>query len=249
MPDDGAVSGMYGAAYFGEAGDPAADGRDLSTVHQLLATLPAGTFVDVGCGAEGALLRRAAAAGWTAVGVEFDAAVAARAARSTGCRVVTVGELSSLPSATATLLNLSDVVEHLRDPLEELRAALHLVVPGGTVTAQGPLEAERNLFTMTLEASMRARGRVGSLPPYHVTLATAAGQRALFRRAPLEEVSFTVTETAWPAPASMGVAGDRRGRALRALRVASTAVTTAVHPLATWGNRYDYVGRVATSRS
>ena len=246
MPGDQALTRMYGLAYEAEAGGGTrvGDPKDPDSVLALLAGLPTGTFVDYGCG-DGALLAKAASAGWNAVGVEFDPEVAASTARRTGLCVHDRATESSLPDAVADVLHLGDVIEHLRTPALELQRIRRLVKRGGHLVAQGPLEANANLFTAALKAWKRASGRaVSNMAPYHVTLATRAGQQALFNRVGLISERFSLQEVEWPAPSRLRPADamNPRAAALFVLRKASQAMS-AVRP-SRWGNRYFYVGLV-----
>jgi hypothetical protein len=118
------------------------------------------------------------------------------------------------------------------------------VKPGGHLIAQGPLEANTTLFTAVLRGWRRARQPAAAdMAPYHVTLATARGQQALFARVGLETVEFSMHEVDWPAPSVLDWADLRHPRragmfALRRLSKVVTALSGS-----RFGNRYFYVGR------
>lgn len=245
MPDEATLGRMYGPQYATVADGPGVtDPKEPQRVAAWLEQHGRGTFIDYGCGA-GHLLIEARRAGWEAIGVEFDPGVAGAAARRTGARVAdrfTVAELLSQPSAD--VLHLGDVIEHLTDPAADVRRISGMLKPGGYLLAQGPLEAQPTLFTQALKLTRRLRGAPSSeMPPYHVTLATAAGQQALFRQCGLETVHFEMWEVDWPAPSRLTGAEVFRARsvALFALRRLSQLVSS-LQP-ARWGNRYFYVGR------
>ena len=87
------------------------------------------------------------------------------------------------------------------------------------------------------------RGRESSLPPYHVTLATLAGQRSLFERFGLEPVEMSVFEVSWPAPRRLTRENLSAGSAaLFGARKLSQGVSRLAGDRL--GNRYFYVGRV-----
>jgi hypothetical protein len=146
------------------------------------------------------------------------------------------------------VLHLGDVIEHLTRVDDQLPAILALLKPGAYLIAQGPLEANANLFQSLLRVFSAAKGgRSIEMAPYHVLLATAKGQRELFRRFGLREVEFEVSEVFWPAPARVTVRDLLLPRrvALHFVRRLSRVVSR-IRPRE-WGNRYFYIGRVGLS--
>lgn len=243
MPDDATVARMYGTGYVDAfaAAEENDGGKQPERVLDALAKLPAGTFVDWGCG-QGGLVAAARDAGWNAIGVELDEEVARDVRARRGLDVRTGRDAPG--DGAADVLHLGDVIEHLTDLDRQLPDVLRLLRPGGLLLAQGPLEANASLFTWTLKLARRLRPfRRVEMPPYHVILATAGGQRTLFRRLGLAELDFAVSEVAWPAPPRFAPTLLRRPRAvaLYCLRRASQAVAR-TRPAAL-GNRYFYAGR------
>src|SRR5262249_22281433 len=134
-----------------------------------------------------------------------------------------------------------DVLEHLTGLPGQLRVILRLVRPGGLVVAQGPLEANACVFTWVVRGARGLRGApTATMAPYHVVLATAAGQRRLFERSGLACLEFSVSEVDWPAPARIGARDlrDPRRVALFALRRVSRATSRVASTR--FGNRYLY---------
>lgn len=248
MPDTETLTRMYGPEY----GSIASDGHDLDDpkepqrVVAWLAERPAGTFVDYGCG-PGRLLADVDRTGWRAIGVEFDPAVAAATGQRVGVLVANRFTMDALiAEQQADVLHLGDVIEHLTDSDAEMPRILRLLKPGGYLIAQGPLEANTTFFTTLLKLSRRLRqSRVSEMPPYHVMLATAQGQRAFFQRFGLRPIEFSLHEVAWPAPSRIRASDLIRPRALAlfTLRRFSQALS-AMQPNR-WGNRYFYVGQRA----
>lgn len=244
MPDEQTLAVMYGPDYatsFTE--DPGIDDpKEAHRVVQWLRKRDGGTFIDYGCGA-GLLLVEALKLNWRAIGVEFVNEVANEVAQRTGARVVSsVGELAGGPHADA--LHLGDVLEHLTEVNRQMPEILGLIKPGGLLLAQGPLENNATLFTLLVRLGRRLRPSARTeMAPYHVMLATAEGQRTLFRRFGLEELEYNVREVAWPAPSRLTFSDTLRPRAvaLFVIRRLSQAIS-ALRP-GRWGNRYFYVGR------
>jgi SAM-dependent methyltransferase len=172
MPDVRDLESMYGTSYGSySCPDAVADPREPRWVLDWLDRLPASSFVDYGCGG-GELLVEAASRGWKALGVELTPEVVEETSRRTGLPVLTVGGAFEKRSC-ADVLHMGDVLEHLTDLDREMPRILSLNKPGGLLLAQGPLEANGNLFTWMLRLARSLRGRPTiEMPPYHVVLAT-----------------------------------------------------------------------------
>ena len=251
MPDKETLGQMYGPGYKTNAAFDSASDDDAKQPHRIIEWLKKerpGTFIDYGCG-EGELLIEATKLGWQAMGVEFDSAVAAAVEERTGVRVTTPQRLVSLGQSFADVLHLGDVIEHLTELDSQLPEILRLIKPGGLLLAQGPLEGNANLFNLGLRLARLSRPtRKTEVPPYHVMLATAKGQRILFERFGLEEFEFCMREVSWPAANKLSSVNLRQPRSagLFLLRRASQAATM-LRPKH-WGNRYFYVGRYHTEK-
>lgn len=245
MPDGEILSQMYGPAYQSSfaAEAPGDSPRDVHRIIEMLKEMRSGVFVDYGCGA-GPVLMEAAKLNWRAVGVEFDERVAAEVESKTGLEVLTHLQMGALNGLRADVLHLGDVIEHLTEINRQMPEIIKLMMPGGLLVAQGPLEANLNLFTMLvrLARSLRRRRRT-EMAPYHVLLATAKGQRLLFQRLGLKEIEYVVMEVAWPAPSGLSLSDFRRPRSvgLYLLRLASKTISGLGS--AQMGNRYFYVGK------
>lgn len=105
--------------------------------HQPPPSAPGELLLDYGCG-NGEFMARAAAAGWSVCGFEWDES-AASAARQRGLKVAT-GNLATLgvPAASVDCITMAHVVEHLLDPRASLRDCLRLLRPGGSIWIATP---------------------------------------------------------------------------------------------------------------
>lgn len=241
MPDDEMLGRLYGAEYASAGADASVeDPKQPRRVLDFLSARPPGVFVDFGCGS-GFLLREAARLGWTSFGVEYDPAIAEAVARTTEVPVFAAAAIPA--SLRPDVLHLGDVIEHLTKLDEQMPRILDLLAPGGILIAQGPLEANPTLFNYAVRAARAVRRRrEASMPPYHVLLATRRGQRRMFERFGLHELTFSLSEVAWPAPSRLG-AGDLRSARRVGLFVASIVSRAASRLAPHWlGNRYFYVG-------
>jgi SAM-dependent methyltransferase len=245
MPDFEALSQMYGVDYqnsflAGASDEGSKDGR---RVIELLKKMERGTFVDYGCGA-GSVLAEAAKLNWRAVGVEFDEDVASEVKGRTGLEVLNHRQVGTLNGLRADVLHLGDVVEHLTEMDRQMPEIINLIRPGGLLVAQGPLEANLNLFTLMIRLARSLRRRRNTeMAPYHVVLATAKGQRLLFRRHGLKEMEYVIGEVAWPAPSRLSLSDLRRPRSLGLYLLRLASKTISGLGFAQMGNRYFYVGQ------
>ena len=245
MPQRDTLSKMYGSGYMAQdSPNYIEDPRLPERVIHWMSTRSGGTFVDYGCG-NGALLKTLMPSNkWEFVGVEYNTETAAIATSELGIPVYSYENISSRNTPIADILHLGDVVEHLTDPDLEMGNILKLIKPGGLLLSQGPLENHTNLFTFILRNIRRLKnGRPSSLPPYHVVLTTAKGQRAYFQRFNLTTHEFTIVEASWPAPhrLNLEVAVSGRLLAMYILRKISRMLSLTLLPA--WGNRYFYAGQ------
>lgn len=183
---------LAGLGYHGEAG-AGAGGAEPGAVDRLVAAVPAvrmqaqwgsilvpkarpgGRLLDVGCGAGGylAVMR---ALGWDVTGVEPDATSRA-VAQGEGLRVVPSLAEAGFEPGSFDVIALNHVIEHLVDPVAELRSLRTLLAPDGLLGLATPnwaslgrrlfgrswyaLEAPRHLVLFdprTLRATVEAAG-------------------------------------------------------------------------------------------
>lgn len=121
-------------------------------------------LLDFGCG-NGEFLLKAQAAGWDAVGVDFDPKAVA-AARKGGLSAFQ-GGIDALDSTAHQfrVITLSHVIEHVHDPAVVLKRCHDLLVPGGMLWLETPnLESLGHYYY--------GRHWRGLEPPRHLTLFT-----------------------------------------------------------------------------
>jgi len=99
---------------------------------------PPGRLLDFGCGG-GSYLTRMAALGWRVTGLDFSAD-AVRTVREKLGHTAYLGTLPhpELPPGSFEVVTMWQVVEHLHQPVEVLREAFKLLVPGGCLVVAVP---------------------------------------------------------------------------------------------------------------
>lgn len=149
QPSDDELARIYGADYFlgteTDEGRRAARALKQATAQSYLNEIQRyrgsarGQMLEVGCG-EGDFLELAETAGWDVTGIEYSSTASERARQRLKRGCVLCGELrdAALPSEKFDLCVLSDVLEHVRSPLEFLREIHRVLKPGGTLFIATP---------------------------------------------------------------------------------------------------------------
>jgi SAM-dependent methyltransferase len=149
QPSDGELAGIYSTDYFlgsdSETGRHTASELKQATARLYLSEIrryhgpETGRLLEVGCG-EGDFLALAEADGWQVMGVEFSTEAGNNARQRLKRGDVRVGELqqAGLPAGQYDLCVISDVVEHVRSPLDFLREIHRVLKPGGTLFVATP---------------------------------------------------------------------------------------------------------------
>lgn len=183
----------------------------------------------------------AAGAGIDATGIEIGAATAA-AARERGLDVITGTLAEALPllgEQRFDLITFWDVLEHLRDPRNELELARGLLAPGGMVAATFP-NVEGLYPTLTLRLLARRTG-VWEHPelPVHLYDFAPGTARRLFERSGLEPRRLETQEIGFEFFRDVALAPERigGGRRARLLRAAFDGLHRVAYPLARLSDR------------
>jgi len=149
QPSDAELGHIYGANYFlgsdTEAGRKLAREIKQATAKSYLAEIARyrggapGRLLEVGCG-EGDFLELAEAAGWNVAGIEYSQAACDQARQRLKSGRIICGELrgAGLAAEQFDLCVISDVLEHVRSPLNFLREIHRLLKSGGTLFVATP---------------------------------------------------------------------------------------------------------------
>jgi len=149
QPSDTELAAIYSADYFlgAESEEGRASTREIkrATARQYLSEIHrytgevGGSLLEIGCG-DGDFLIEAEAAGYSVTGVEYAPAACEQARTRLKRGEVLCGELETagLPDSRFDLCVLSDVIEHVRDPISFLREIHRLLKPGGGIFIATP---------------------------------------------------------------------------------------------------------------
>jgi SAM-dependent methyltransferase len=129
----------------------------LQQLDRRVTSLPSRRLLDVGAHA-GRFMSMAQAAGWDVEGVEVNPKTAAHAARRTGALVHRSGiDAVAAEGRRYDALTLTDVLEHIPDPVRVLTTAGGLLVRGGAVAVKVPSGPAQRRKEQVLSALRRGR--------------------------------------------------------------------------------------------
>jgi SAM-dependent methyltransferase len=178
-------------------------------LRDLAARVPAGerTLLDLGAHV-GRFIHLAAREGWRAEGVELNPRTSAYAARATGLPVHRA-DLRDLAEEGRryTAVTLTDVLEHIPEPVGALQAVRRVVAPGGWVAVKvphGPNQLRKEL--------LRARLRPGYRPTVADNLVHVSHFTPRALAIALERAGFVDVQVRPAAPELFGSRPSRAGR-------------------------------------
>jgi 2-polyprenyl-3-methyl-5-hydroxy-6-metoxy-1,4-benzoquinol methylase len=199
-----------------EAGRRATSRRLLRHVEKVT---PRGRLLEVGCG-HGLLLDEARRRGWAVTGLEPARAARAHATETLGLEVrdALLDDLDPAAEGGFDAVVMSDVIEHLEDPVGALRSATRLLADGGAlcVVTPDPSSATARL----------AGGRWWGYLPAHTYLLPRSTLRRLLLEAGLEpvvDVGLWRTFTVGYWSSGLGERSGPLGSALERLRDSAVA--------------------------
>jgi SAM-dependent methyltransferase len=159
----------------------------LNTVQQLFPER--GRLLDVGCWT-GDFVQAAAAAGWSAAGIELSAKAAHFATtRNLDVRCCTLST-SAFPSASFDVVTMLDVLEHVLDPLRDLERARSLLKVNGAIVVRVP----NTVFHLPKTRICRCLGIAdhGLQTRYHLNHFTPRTLGLVLQRAGFDRISLQV---------------------------------------------------------
>ncbi len=188
-------------------------------------------LLDVGAHA-GRFIARARRSGWLAEGLELNPTTAAYAAARTGARVLQVNvHDAGIASASYDAVTITDVLEHIPQPLAVLTRAADLLAPGGWIAVKvpcGPSQLFKETWRGRLQPAYRPTVADNLV---HVSHFSPASLRLALERARFSEI--TIAPGAPELPDGGGWRGSLSRASRRVLHGAARAFPAGVHtPLA-----------------
>jgi len=188
-------------------------------------------LLDVGAHA-GRFVAVARQAGWRAEGVELNPRTAAYAARRTGATIRTVNvHDAALEPRAYDAVTITDVLEHIPQPLGVLARAADLLAPGGWLAVKVPCGPSQ-LLKETWRGHLRPRYRPTVADNLvHVSHFSVVSLRLALERAGFS--SITIEPGVPELPPDGGVRGMLSRASRRAVHAAACTIPAAVYtPLA-----------------
>lgn len=163
-------------------------GRRLRTIDNHLSSR--GRLLDFGCAA-GYFLEMARDGGWQIAGVELSQEMARSASQVLGISIAS--SLDALPAQGFDAITLWEVVEHLPQPVAELRRLRERLRPGGLMMLSTP-------NTGHWQAVREPEAWPGYRPPSHLVFFTRCTLEDALRRSGFERIAVHTTSPLPPLP-------------------------------------------------
>ncbi|MET0636010.1 MAG: class I SAM-dependent methyltransferase [Chitinophagaceae bacterium] len=205
-------------------------------------------ILDYGCGT-GHFVANATSAGFSCDGAEFNSdfleILKRELPESAFYQVNDV--LEGKIETKYDVIRLSNVLEHLDDPVKIIKQLTSNLQPDGIFLVEGPIEENFCLATFFRKfylsvSKMIQPGKEVSAPPFHTFFSNAKNQKAFFNEyCDLKEIRFNVSESAWPLPAQL----NRAKTFFQAIGffVARVSIFSSKTFSKSWGNTFIYFGR------
>lgn len=202
-------------------------------------------ILDYGCGNANFLLN-ALHHGFSCEGAEFNPShVEILKKEIPQTNFYTIDDVLNGRTPRFDVIRLSNVLEHLDNPIEVIKKLVDLLNPKGILLIEGPIETNPNVALWTRKVYFTLRKRlqpswVVTHTPTHIIFTNATNQRQFFKKFALEELYYDVTEAPWPYPNSWKEAQGIGGK----LKALIAQLSMKISKLSKdWGNTFIYVGR------
>lgn len=200
------------------------------------------TVLDFGCGG-GRFLVNAMDRGYQVTGVDYGNELIKNLIQAYPQAKFQEIEIFYQLHETYDVIFVSNVFEHLTNPVEVLFKLTQRLNPNGILVVDGPVENNFTLagaFRKTLFALRKKMGKVVSHTPTHIFYSNATNQKAFFEQSGLRTLSYQLVEGAWPFPSQWQTT---QGLKAKCFYVIAKISQTLGMCFPNSGNVFYYVGR------
>lgn len=200
------------------------------------------TVLDFGCGS-GRFLVNAMDKGYDVMGVDYGQELIKNLGNAyPQARFQEIETFYTQPD-TFDVIFVSNVFEHLTNPVEIVNKLAQRLNPNGILVVDGPVENNftlAGLFRNVLFGIRKKMGKVVSHVPTHLFYSNAKNQRQFFEKSGLETISFRLEEGSWPFPSKWSLAHGLKAKYFYIVAQISILIGKLVPHN---GNVFYYIGR------
>lgn len=241
LPEADDFSKMYAMEYYGfEVLKPSA--LFDSILQEIKSLGDFKTVLDFGCGG-GRFLVNALDKGYEVMGVDYGQELIKNLENA--YPQARFQEIDTFYTQTDTfdVIFVSNVFEHLTNPLEIVNKLAQRLNPNGILVVDGPIENNftlAGLFRKFLFGFRKKMGKVVSHAPTHIFYSNAKNQRQFFEQSGLETVSYRLVEGSWPFPSKWSLANGLKAKCFYFIAKFSIIFGNLI---SNSGNVFYYIGR------
>lgn len=202
--------------------------------------------LDYGCG-HGNFLINAKHMGFECDGTEFNPThVELLRKEIPGSNFYTIPNFLNDKNLKYDVIRLSNVLEHLTNPVEITKQLIDKLTPGGLLLIEGPIETNANLgFWIRKIYFKQRKNEPANHPPTHIFFSDSKNQRAFFENLGMKELHFQLSESAWPFPDKFS---DVKGPGAL-FKYLAGKLSVGLKPLnKNWGNTFIYLGTPSAAK-
>lgn len=206
---------------------------------------PTASILDYGCG-NGNFMVNAIHHGFKCDGAEFSPEYLLALKKAIPeSSFFTVDMLLQEPVGKYDVIRLSNVLEHLTEPVEIIRRITQNLNPNGILLVEGPVEENFCIAAAFRKIYFRFKkilrpGYKVTAPPYHIFLSDRSNQREFFQRCGFVESHYRIAEDAWPFPSSFSDAKGLMQKCTAIIAKFSKGCSKVFNK--NWGNIFIYTG-------
>lgn len=202
------------------------------------------SILDYGCGA-GNFLLNAKNSGYDCDGVEFNPIhVEILKKEIPTSNFFVTEEFLTGETPTYDIIRLSNVLEHLTNPVHIINTLKKKLKPNGIFLIEGPIETNPNLAFFLRYIYLGIRKRIQNLyltshPPTHIFFSNVKNQRKFFKTLDLKELYFKTSESEWPFPNK-----ENAKTFIDKVKFLIACISIFISKLMRdWGNTFIYIGQ------